>query len=83
MVMIQRSSDLDVACVLSLVQEEAGDSSRKKDARRYDSSYQRGPRRPAFPLSMPSRPEKPVGVQGAEDKRNTDMAQPNSGDDKL
>jgi hypothetical protein len=39
MVMIQRPSDLDAACALALVQEEAGDSTRKKDARRYDSSY--------------------------------------------
>jgi hypothetical protein len=41
MVMIQRPSNLDVACALALVQEEAMDCSKMKDYRRYDSSSSR------------------------------------------
>jgi hypothetical protein len=42
MVMIQRPSTFDFACVLALVQEEVMESRKKKESRRYEPFFQPG-----------------------------------------
>jgi hypothetical protein len=65
-VMIQRP-DLDLACALAMVQEEASNTSRRKDYRRVDSySY----RSASKPLSLgPPRYAKPLSQAVGDDKK--------------
>jgi hypothetical protein len=80
MVMIQRPSNLDEACVLALVQEEAVEFGRKRVYRRFDSSASRGSQKSAFPLS---RVDKPLLGSAAEDAKTTEAARINNTDDKF
>jgi hypothetical protein len=59
-VMIQRPSTLDSACALALVQEEAVESHKRKDGRRYESSFSRLPHKLVYPLPVP-----PINDKGA------------------
>jgi hypothetical protein len=59
MVMIQRPCNLDEACALALVQEEAVKFGRKREYKRFDSSSSRGSQKSAFPLSSSSRVDRP------------------------
>jgi hypothetical protein len=60
-VMIQRPATLDSTCALALIQEEAMDSGRRKDIRRYDSPFTRSTPRQVLPLPPPPRLDKVVG----------------------
>jgi hypothetical protein len=80
MVMIQRPSNLDEACVLALVQEEAIEFGRKREYRRFDYSASRGSQKSAFPLSWVHKLL--IGLV-AEDAKTTKAARTNNTDDKL
>jgi hypothetical protein len=82
MVMIQRPSNLDSACALALVQEEALEAGKKKEYRRMDSSSRFVPK-PAFPLPPPPELDKPLNLFVAEDHRGTDVARGTNVDDKF
>jgi hypothetical protein len=75
MVMIQRPSTFDVACVLALVQEEATEGGKKE----YRRSDYRGIQRPAFNTSQPPKFDKLL----VEDKKNLEPVRANALDDKL
>jgi hypothetical protein len=83
MVMIQRPSTLDSACALALVQEEALDSHKKKDTRRYESTLSRVTHRPAYPLPVPPNLDKGASSSAAEDRRGSDPTKAVATDDKL
>jgi hypothetical protein len=53
MVLIQRPSTLDTAWVLAMVQEEAADSNRRRDGRRFEPSFHRVALKLAVPLPVP------------------------------
>uniref|UniRef100_A0A0A8ZHS9 Retrotransposon gag domain-containing protein n=1 Tax=Arundo donax TaxID=35708 RepID=A0A0A8ZHS9_ARUDO len=82
MVLVQRPSDLDTACILAQLQDEVVDPSRRKEFRRpnYSSSsksFSKGP----HPLPAPPKIDKPN--YAAEDRRGTDAARHRSPTDKL
>jgi hypothetical protein len=77
MVMLHRPANLDAACALALVQEEAGDVSRKKEFRRYV------PSKSLPPLAVPPKLDKSIDMFNAEDKRTSDVSRVSSGDDKV
>jgi hypothetical protein len=81
MVMIQRPSNLDSACALALVQEEALDAGKKKDYRRVDSSSRFVPK-PAFPLPAPPKLDKPLNPSVSDDRRSNEVAKGPNVDDK-
>jgi hypothetical protein len=76
-VMIQRPSSLDAACTLALVQEEALDSQKKKDTRRYESSSYRVTHRPAYSLPAVHKSDQ------YEDKKGADAVKGVTVDDKF
>jgi hypothetical protein len=79
-VMVKQPSTLDTACALALVQEEAMDSARRFDARRFDHSYGRHVHRYALP---PPEFGKPIAVSGAKEKRTIEPTRAHSVDDKF
>jgi hypothetical protein len=62
MVMIQRPSTLDIACALAMVQEEAVESSKKREGRRLEPSFNRTSHRHAYPLPVPPVVDKQSGT---------------------
>jgi hypothetical protein len=83
-VMIQRLSTLDIACALALVQEEAADSSRKRDFWRFEPFTHRSDQRSATSLSSSAKLEKVTGANVTEDKRTeAPTGRVNSTDDKM
>jgi hypothetical protein len=83
MVMIQQPTTFDVACALALVQEEAIDSSKKKEFHRFETSANRSAQKSAFPLPLPPKWDKLSGTAVAEERRGPEVARPTSTDDKL
>jgi hypothetical protein len=79
--MIQRTSNLDSACVLALVQEKALESGRKASYRRYELSSDRTVHRLGAPWKFPPKPDKSVGLSVSDDRKATKAARPNSIDD--
>uniref|UniRef100_A0A0A8YVJ7 Retrotransposon gag domain-containing protein n=1 Tax=Arundo donax TaxID=35708 RepID=A0A0A8YVJ7_ARUDO len=81
MVLVQRPTDLDTACILAQLQEEVADSGRSKDfcKQEYSSSS-----KPTFKGSHPLPPkvDKPP-VTSAEDRRGTEAACHRSPSEKL
>jgi hypothetical protein len=77
MVMLHWPANLDAACVLALVQEEAGDAFRKKEFIRYV------PSKSLPPLAVPLKLDKSIDLFNAEDKRTYDVSRVSSGDDKV
>jgi hypothetical protein len=71
MVMIQHPSKLDIACALALVQEEAVDSTKRKEGRCFESSFHRSTLKPTFSLPTPLI-DKHQGSQSVEDHRSVD-----------
>ncbi|KAK3149541.1 hypothetical protein QOZ80_3AG0218760 [Eleusine coracana subsp. coracana] len=57
-IMVQRPSDLDTACSLALVQEEATESVKKQDQWKYDGYGSKYIPKGALPLPAPPRPDK-------------------------
>jgi hypothetical protein len=76
-VMIQRLGTLDSACVLVLVQEEANESTRGREYRRYEPSAYRGSYKPALSRSRPPKFDK------YDDKKHMEQQKPNTSEDKL
>jgi hypothetical protein len=83
MVMIQCPSTFDTACALALVQEEAMDSGKKREYRRYDQSFNRNGHKSALTLPPPSKLDKLATSSLDDDKRSTEVAQTTMTDDKL
>jgi hypothetical protein len=75
-VIIQR---LNSTCALALVQEEAVESHKRKDGRRYESSFSQLPHKPTYPMPVPLINDKGASSSAAEDRRSTSVAS----DDKL
>jgi hypothetical protein len=82
-VMIQRTSTLDTACALALVQEEATESSRKREYRRYEPFTHRTLQKPPLSLPAPLKLDKTPEMSLPKDKRQTEAARARSMDDKL
>jgi hypothetical protein len=80
MVIIQHPSTIDSSCSLPLVQEEAMESSKRRDYRRYDSLRQ-GHR--MLPSSTAPKLDKSVIVSVADDKQGTNAARTSTPDEKL
>lgn len=57
-VMVQRPPDLDTACSLAMVQEEAAASSKRKEFRLRNQSFNRTVPKPSFPLPVPPKIDK-------------------------
>jgi hypothetical protein len=84
-ILVQRPSDLDSACTLALLQEEAVEPARRKEVKRTDPVH--------FPRTLPGRgtmplpPRPALGAPAADDKRPTDdrrtAPRRSSVDDKL
>lgn len=72
-ILVQRPRDLDTACVLAALQEEVGDSPRRRDLRRPDTLL---PPKPASkgPLPLPTPRAGPSTVGQALDRRGADSA---------
>jgi hypothetical protein len=83
MVMIQWPSTLDSTCALALVQEEALDSHRKKDTRRYESKFSRVTHKTAYPLPVPPNFDKNANSSATEDRRASDPTKTVAANDKL
>jgi hypothetical protein len=81
-VMIQRPTNLDSACALALVQEEACDSRKKKDTGRFDSFHMSASRL-VVSLFEPPKFDKPLGSSGRDDRRSSEFVRTESADDKL
>ena len=77
-VLVQRPQDLDTACVLAALQEERGDSSRRREFRRPDppQPLKQAPRGP-LPLPAPPRPAPPLPAQAA-DRRGVEASRAES-----
>jgi hypothetical protein len=82
-VMIQRPSTLDYVCALALVQEEALDTDKKKEYKRYEPVSNRHVHKSAYPLPVPPKLDRHVQSPAADDKRATEAAQANTSDEKL
>jgi hypothetical protein len=82
-IMIQRPSTLDYACALAMVQEEAADSNKVKESRRYEPSSNRVVHRSVMALPVPPKVDKSLSSTGAEDRRATNAARAPSADDKM
>jgi hypothetical protein len=83
MAMIQRLATFDTTCALALVQEEAVDSRKRREYRRYEHSFNRAVHNPALSLPSPVKLDKPTGVSVADDKRTTEAARASTLDDKV
>jgi hypothetical protein len=66
---IQLPPTYDSACVLALVQEEAVESDRQKEIKRYEPISHRMSHRSALPLPLPPKPDKGVVPSSVDDKR--------------
>jgi hypothetical protein len=82
-VMIQQPSNLDSECALALVQEEAADSGRKCDFRRFDSAGSRAGPKLLGPGATVSKADKVAGMAVAEDSRNTEASRASNTEDKM
>jgi hypothetical protein len=83
MVMIQHPPTYDSACALALVQEEAVESSHRKEFKRYEPISHRMAHRSALPLPLPPKSDKGVVPSSVDDKRTTEAARARSPDDKV
>jgi hypothetical protein len=82
-VMIQGPGDLDSACALTMIQEEAYKTSRRKDYRRADSySYRSTYKLAVLPIGPP-RHDKPLHQLVGDDKKVLDQQRSETTDDKL
>ncbi|KAK3135672.1 hypothetical protein QOZ80_5BG0422000 [Eleusine coracana subsp. coracana] len=72
-VMVQRPSDLDTACALAIVQEEALES-RRKEHRRYEPSFNRTVPKNYSPSTLPSQLAKSLTSGKTEAKGESDRA---------
>jgi hypothetical protein len=68
-VMIKRPGNLDLACALALVQEEASDSSKRKDYRCAESYSYRFASKPTTLSLRPPKFDKPLLQTAGEDRR--------------
>lgn len=79
-IMVQRPPDLDTACALALVQEEAHDGGRPEQFRPPEQVFRPSPRLPpqAVPLHQPRPPTTPVAAdrRGLEAARAAPVEQP-------
>jgi hypothetical protein len=82
-VMIQRPSNLDSACALAHVHEEALESGKKANYRRYEPSSNMTVHGHRAPLQFPPKPDKAVGSSGTEDHKAVEAVRLNSVDDKF
>jgi hypothetical protein len=82
-VMIKRPGNLDLACALALVQEEASDSSKRKDYRCAKSYSYRFASKPTTLSLRPPKYDKPLLQTAGEDRRQLDQQKSESTDDKL
>jgi hypothetical protein len=82
-VMIQQPSTLDTSCALALVWEEAMESGKKKEFRRYEPFSSRAVHRSAYPLLAPPKTDKLSVAAKAEDTGNTEAARASRVDDKV
>lgn len=69
-VLVQRLCDLDTACTLTLLQEEAQGLSRPKEYKKLESSSYTKPHSFHFGFSLPPPPVKPVAI--LDERRPTD-----------
>jgi hypothetical protein len=82
-VMIQMPGDLDLACAFAMVQEEASDTSRRKDYRRADSYSYRSASKPIALSLGPPRYDKPLSQAVGEDTYVLDQQKSESTDDEI
>jgi hypothetical protein len=82
-VMIQMPGDLDLACAFAMVQEEASDTSRRKDYRRADSYSYRSASKPVALSLGPPRYDKPLSQAVGEDTYVLDQQKSESTDDEI
>jgi hypothetical protein len=68
-VMIQRSSTLDTACSLALVQEETVESGRKREFRHSEPFSHRTVQKPPFSTPAPLKLDKTTRLTMSEDRR--------------
>jgi hypothetical protein len=81
-VIVQRPTSSDTACVLALLQEEVAVPVKRWDARRLESSWPvKGPAKGPFPLPLPPRGEKQSIPEG--DGRKAEQFCPRVMEDKL
>jgi hypothetical protein len=73
---------VDIACVLALMQEAAVDSTKRKEGRRFESSFHRTTPKLAFLLPTPLI-DKHQESQYVEDRRSVDTHRTSSSYDKL
>jgi hypothetical protein len=83
MVMIQRPTTFDVACALALVQEEAVDSSKKKEFHRFEPSANRSAQKFVFPLPLPPKWDKLLGTAVTEERQGLEVARHSSSVEEL
>jgi hypothetical protein len=83
MVMIQRLSTLDTACALTMVQEEAVDSSKKKEGWRFEPLFNWSAHKHAYPLPVLPVIDKQGGTRVSEDRHAAEPTRVNSTDDKI
>jgi hypothetical protein len=81
--MIQRPSNLDFACALTLVQEEALDIGRKTSYMRYEPSTNMTVHRPSVQLQLPPKPDKPPGLPLSDDRKQAEAVRNSLVDDKF
>jgi hypothetical protein len=81
--MIQRPSTLDSACALAMMQEEAADSNKRKESRRYEHSSNWTVHGSAVALSLPPKFDKFLPAMGVEDRGAIHAARATSADDKM
>jgi hypothetical protein len=83
MVMIQHPSTLVSACALSLMQEKALDTGKKKEVRCYEPFSHRQVHKSTYPLTVPPKLDKPPVSSAAEDKRAIEEARATSSNGKM
>jgi hypothetical protein len=74
-VLVQRPQDLDTACVLAALQEEVGESYKRREHKKLDAPYSsRSSFRNPLPLPTPPLRDKQLTVPSADDKRPSETA---------
>jgi hypothetical protein len=78
-VLVQRPADLDTACVLASLQEEVGDSYKRRDNMRLESGFHpRTLTKSLLPLPAPPPHVKQVAPQPSDDRRSAESARASS-----
>lgn len=82
-ILVQRPCDLDTACTLALLQEEAGDHGRRKEFKKPDSSIFSKSTTIKGALPLPPPPPRPPAPPPSDDKHQMLSGKSTSTDDKL